>query len=126
MSATLLQSIGQIGIRAFDLPRAKRFYQEALGLAFLFDAPGLAFFQCGSQWLMLSGAEEPEFDHPASILYFDVADIDAAWKTLKGRGVTFRDEPHRIHRAEGRELWMSFFDDSEGNVFAIRTWKPAG
>lgn len=72
---------------------------------------------------MLSRAEDPAFDHPASVLYFDVADIAAAWTTLTGRGVTFRDQPHVVHRTEDRALWMSFFEDSEGNVFALRQWK---
>jgi methylmalonyl-CoA/ethylmalonyl-CoA epimerase len=123
MSAPLLPAIGQIAIRARDLARARDFYRDVLGLSFLFEAPGLAFFQCGPVWLMLSGAEEPEFDHPASVLYFDVADIAEAWTTLTGRGVTFRDRPHVVHRTADRALWMSFFEDSEGNVFALRQWK---
>ena len=123
--APLLTGIGQIAIRARDLDRAKKFYRDALGLQFLFEAPALAFFQCGSVWLMLGGAEEPEFDHAASVLYFDVADIEAAHLALKGRGVRFRDAPHLIHRAGDRDLWMAFFDDSEGNTFAIRCWRPS-
>ena len=124
MSATpLLQSIGQIAVRATDLPRATAFYREALDLPFLFDAPGLAFFQCGGVRLMLSGSETSEFDHAASVLYFDVADIDSAYATLAGRGVKFRDPPHAVHREGDRALWMAFFEDSESNIFAIMTWK---
>ena len=122
-TASVLQSIGQIAVRAADLPRAVRFYRDVLGLGYLFEAPGLAFFQCGGVHLMLSGAEDPEFDHAASILYFDVAEIQQAYRTLLGRGVRFRDEPHVVHRAGDRELWISSFDDSEGNVFAIRCWR---
>lgn len=122
-AAPLLTAIGQIAVRATDLPRATRFYRDALGLPFLFEAPGLAFFQCGGVRLMLSGAESPEFDHPASILYFDVADIEAAHAALSARGVSFRDQPHPVHRTPERALWMAFFDDSEGNTFAIMAWK---
>jgi len=122
-TASVLQSIGQIAVRATDLPRAVRFYRDVLGLGYLFEAPGLAFFQCGGVHLMLSGAEDPEFDHAASILYFDVAEIQQAYRTLLGRGVRFRDEPHVVHRAGDRELWISSFEDSEGNVFAIRCWR---
>ena len=121
----LLTGIGQIAIRATDLPRAKAFYRDALGLPFLFEAPGLVFFECGSVWLYLAGAETSEFDHPASVLYFDVADIQEAYRVLQGRGVPFRGEPHVVHRAGDRALWMAFFDDSEGNVFAIRRWSSA-
>jgi methylmalonyl-CoA/ethylmalonyl-CoA epimerase len=124
--APLLSDIGQIAIRATELPRAIAFYRDVLGLPFLFQAPpGLAFFKCGSVQLMLSGAEAAEFDHAASVLYFTVADIDAAHRTLAGRGVVFRDQPHQIHQAGDKALWMTFFNDSEGNVFALMSWKPA-
>ena len=120
----LLTDIGQIAIVVKDLPRATAFYRDALGLQFLFEAPGLAFFQSGGVRLMLSGAETPEFDHPASILYFNVADILDAHRTLAGRGVHFRDNPHAVHKAGDRALWMAFFDDSEGSVFALMAWRP--
>jgi methylmalonyl-CoA/ethylmalonyl-CoA epimerase len=68
---------------------------------------------------MLSGAEEPEFDHPGSVLYFKVSDVEATHRTLKDRGVRFRDDPHIVHRAPTYELWMSFFRDSEDNTLAI-------
>jgi methylmalonyl-CoA/ethylmalonyl-CoA epimerase len=119
-----LSQIGQIAVRVRDLDRAVEFYRDRLGMRFLFTAPGLAFFQCGDVRLMLSGAETPEFDHPASVLYFTVEDIDGAYRTLRERGVAFRDEPHLIHRAEQYELWMAFFRDSDDNTFAIMAQKP--
>src|SRR5438552_2573020 len=103
-TSPILQSIGQIAVRASDLPRAVRFYRDVLGLGYLFEAPGLAFFQCGGIHLMLSGAETAEFDHAASILYFDVAEIQLAYRALLARGVRFRDEPHVVHRAGNKEL----------------------
>lgn len=121
--APLLSSIGQIAINVKDLNRARDFYRDALGIPFLFEAPNLAFFQCGTIMLMLGPPETAEFDHPASTLYFDVADIQGAWNALKGRGVRFRDEPHVIHRTPDKTLWMTFFDDTEGNVMALRQWK---
>jgi methylmalonyl-CoA/ethylmalonyl-CoA epimerase len=121
--APLLGSIGQIAIIVKDLSRARDFYRDVLGIPFLFEAPNLCFFQCGTIMLMLGPAESPEFDHPGSVLYFDVADIESAWKTLQGRGVHFRDEPHLIHRTPDKTLWMTFFNDPEGNVMALRQWK---
>ena len=120
----MLKQIGQIAINAKDLPRATAFYRNTLGLPFLFEAPGLAFFQCGGVRLMLGGAETAEFDHAASVLYFDVDDIVAAHRSLRDSGVTFRDEPHAVHQAGDRALWMAFFDDTEGNLFAIMAWRP--
>ncbi|MGO9230375.1 MAG: VOC family protein [Bryobacteraceae bacterium] len=41
-----LSSIGQIAITISDLERAVAFYRDALGVKLLFEAPGLAFFDC--------------------------------------------------------------------------------
>jgi len=120
----VLGDIGQIAIITKDLPRAVAFYRDVLGLPFLFDAPGLAFFQAGGIRLMLGGADSPEFDHPSSILYFNVADILEAHRTLADRGVKFREGPHAIHKAGNQALWMAFFNDSEGNFFALMAWRP--
>jgi methylmalonyl-CoA/ethylmalonyl-CoA epimerase len=115
-----LSTIGQITMTAKDVERAVAFYRDTLGIRFLFKAPpGLAFFDCAGVRLMLSRPEKPEFDHPGSVLYFKVDDIDSAHKTLKGRGVTFTDPPHLIARMPDHELWMAFFPDSEGNTLAL-------
>jgi len=123
MADVVLGRIGQISVRVRDVERAVAFYRDALGLTYLFQAPGMAFFQAGELWLYLTSAVEPGFDHPASILYFDVEDIGPAFDALRSRGVIFRDRPHRVTRMEDRELWLSFFEDGEDNVFAIRSWK---
>jgi methylmalonyl-CoA/ethylmalonyl-CoA epimerase len=114
-----LSEIGQIAITCKDVKRAAAYYRDVLGMTFLFDAPNLAFLQAGSVRLMLSGVEQPEFDHPASILYFRVADIAAAHTELKGRGVEFRTEPHVVHRTDTYELWLADFYDCERNTFAL-------
>ena len=40
-------------------------------------------------------------------------------EALKGRGVTFRKAPHLIAKLADREVWMAFFDDTEGNTLAL-------
>lgn len=119
-------TIGQIAVRVLDLDRAVAFYRDRLGLPLLFQFPGLAFFRAGEVRLMLSKAEKPEFDHPGSILYFTVPDIGAIHGALAGRGVPFVDQPHVVHRAPTYELWMAFFHDSEGNMYAVMQEKPVG
>lgn len=112
--------LGQIAIVVQDLDRAVAFYRDTLGLRLLFQAPPkLAFFDCGGVRLMLDVPEEEEFKHPASILYYKVDDIQGTWATLRGRGVEFRDEPHRVARMPDHELWMTFFRDTEGNTLAL-------
>jgi len=120
-----LSAIGQIFVRARDLDRAVRFYRDTLGIPFLFQAPPqMAFFQCGATTLMLGTPETPEFDHPASLIYYLVPDIESAHTTLRGRGVEFITEPHLVHRAPDYELWLADFRDPEGNVLALMTRKP--
>ena len=112
--------LGQIAINAKDVERAAKFYEEKLGLKLLFKAPpGLAFFDCGGVRLMLVRAEKPELDHPSSVLYFAVPDIQAAYRKLKGNAVLFEDEPHLIAKMPGHDLWMTFFGDTEGNLLAL-------
>jgi len=112
--------LGQIAINATDVERAAAFYQDVLGLKLLFKAPpGLAFFDCGGVRLMLDRAEKPEFDHPSSVLYFTVPDIQAAFGKMKENGVRFEDQPHLVARMPAHDLWMTFFHDSEGNLLAL-------
>lgn len=124
MSATAsgigITHLGQIAVNAKDVERAAAFYRDLMGLKLLFKAPpGLAFFDCGGVRLMLGRAEKPEFDHPSSILYFSVLDIQAAYGKLKDSGVRFEDEPHMIAKMPTHDLWMTFFHDSEGNLMAL-------
>jgi methylmalonyl-CoA/ethylmalonyl-CoA epimerase len=112
--------LGQIAINTKDVDRAAGFYQDKLGLKLLFKAPpGLAFFDCGGLRLMLTRAETPEFDHPSSILYFAVPDIQAAYGKMKESGVHFEEEPHLIAKMPSHDLWMTSFRDTEGNVMAL-------
>jgi methylmalonyl-CoA/ethylmalonyl-CoA epimerase len=124
MSATAtgigITRLGQVAVNAKDVERAAAFYEEKLGLKLLFKAPpGLAFFECGGVRLMLDRAENAEFDHPSSILYFAVPDIQAAYTKLKESGVRFEDEPHLIARMPTHDLWMTFYRDSEENQLAL-------
>jgi len=111
--------VGQVAINAYDVERATAFYRDVLGLKFLFAAGQLAFFDCGGVRLMLDKAEKPEFVHASSILYFSVADIQAAHRRLVEAGVAIVGEPQMIAKMPDHDLWMSFFRDTEGNVMAL-------
>jgi methylmalonyl-CoA/ethylmalonyl-CoA epimerase len=119
ITTTMLSTIGQISMVVKDVARATAFYRDRLGMKFLFEFPGLAFFDCGGVRLMLGRAEKPEHDHPGSVLYFKVDDIDAAYAELGSRGVQFIEKPHLIAKLPDHELWMAFFNDSEGNTLAL-------
>ena len=106
-------------MRVHDVDRAVRFYRDQLGVPFLFAfPPRLAFFDCGGVRLMLS-TPEPGFDHPGSVLYFAVEDIQESYEALKARGVAFNGEPHTVATLADREVWLAEFADSEGNSLAL-------
>ena len=118
-SPVSLSRIGQIAIVVKDVEQATAFYRDVLGMRFLFAFPGLAFFDCDGVRLMLSRPEKPEFDHPSSILYFKVPDIQQAYQSLRAHDVRFDDEPHLIARMPDHDLWMVFFRDLDGNALAL-------
>ena len=116
---TGLTRIGQIAVNVHDLERAAAFYKDRLGMKMLFQVPGLAFFDCGGVRLMLGMAEKPEYDHPGSILYYKVEDIQITYTELAHRGVEFLGAPHRVAKMPDHELWMAYLKDSEGNTLAL-------
>jgi methylmalonyl-CoA/ethylmalonyl-CoA epimerase len=119
-----LARIGQIAINAHDVDRATAFYRDVLGLPHLFRAGQLSFFDCGGVRLMLDKPEKAEFDHPSSIIYFQVGDIQAAYRRIKDAGAKFEDEPHVIAPMPKSDLWMTFFRDTEGNLLALMSEVP--
>ncbi|HWY26137.1 MAG TPA: VOC family protein [Nevskia sp.] len=122
MDASLgISKIGQIAIPVRDVARAEGFYRDVLGLKHLFSAgPTLSFFDCGGTRLMLdtSLTREGATCH-GSILYFLVPDLKAAFKRLEAQAVKIVDPPHLIAKMPDHELWMGFFEDSEGNTLSL-------
>jgi methylmalonyl-CoA/ethylmalonyl-CoA epimerase len=114
-----ITGIGQISIIVKDVERATAFYRDVLGLPLLFMVPGMAFFDCGGVRLMLGHASSPELDHPSSILYFRVPEINAGYQRLVEQGVTIVAPPRLIAPMAMYDLWMAAFRDSEGNVHQL-------
>jgi predicted enzyme related to lactoylglutathione lyase len=126
MSSTSLhiQGLGQVAVPVHDIPRAVAFYRDILELPLLFQAGNMALFQLGGLRLLLSVPEKPEFDHKASILYYNVTDIQAAHRLLLDRGVSFTTEPHAVGKLGTSETWLAFCSDPDGNVLAIMSDVP--
>jgi methylmalonyl-CoA/ethylmalonyl-CoA epimerase len=120
-----LDRIGQIAINVYDVDRAVAYYRDVLGMRFLFSAgPTMAFFDCGGVRLMLGVASEPRYDHPASILYYKVDDIQSAFASLKARGALVEREPGLTAHLGTHELWIGFLRDPEGNVLGLMSEVP--
>jgi len=119
-----ITNIGQISIIVKDVERATAFYRDVLGLPLLFTVPSMAFFDCGGVRLMLGTASSPEYDHPSSIFYFRVPDIQAGYQRLVGHGVEIVAPPRLIAPRPTHDLWMTAFKDSEGNIHQLMSEVP--
>ena len=119
-----IRRLGQVALPAHNLDRAIAFYRDVLHLPFIWNNDHLAFFQVHDTRLLIEIPEAPEFDHPGSVLYFDVADIEGAVRDLEGRGVVFSTAPHHIGDIGSTAVWMAFFHDSEENLLALQCERP--
>jgi methylmalonyl-CoA/ethylmalonyl-CoA epimerase len=122
-----LGRIGQISVTVHDVERATAFYKDVLRIKHLFSVPPkMAFFDCDGVRLMLAIPERPDLDHPSSILYFKVPDIDATYASLVKRGVHFESKPMLVAPMQTHDLWLAEFRDSENNVLALMCEKAKG
>jgi methylmalonyl-CoA/ethylmalonyl-CoA epimerase len=124
MASMGITGLGQISIVVHATPRATAFYRDVLGLPLLFTAGNMAFFDCGGVRLMLGPASSPELDHPSSILYFRVPDIQAAHQRLVEVGAKIEAPPRLIAPMKDYDLWMVGFRDSEDNIMQLMSEVP--
>ena len=118
-------TVGQILIPVEDLDRAIGFYRDTLGLRFLFAAPPqMSFFQAGNVRLLVGVPAPDQPRQRGSAVYFRVADIHAVFRTLAERGVNFPASPHVVHRTPTTELWLTEFQDPDGNHLALMSEMP--
>jgi len=78
------------------------------------------------QWYQSNAGHtgEAEFDHPSSIIYFNVENIQEVFQILSGRGVKFEEGPQLVARMDSYDLWMAFFRDPENNLLALMSKSP--
>ncbi len=117
-----LSKIRQIAVPVTDIVEATRFYRDVLGMRHLFDAPPqLSFFDCGGVQLMLSGPEAAgkEADRTRPIIYYDVAEIKDTHAKITAAGAATIEQPHLIARMAGREIWIGFVSDGQGNMVGL-------
>jgi predicted enzyme related to lactoylglutathione lyase len=109
---------------ATDVARARRFYEEKVGLAPREEVAGGVVYECGSgSWIFLyqsAGAGTSE----ASQAFWQVQDVEREVRELESRGVTFIDyDLPGLKTVDGiatmdgtRGAW---FKDTEGNILAL-------
>ncbi len=114
-------------IRAYipvaDVSRARRFYEQKVGLTPKEEFAGGVIYECG-------GAEVFMYPTPnagtskASQAFWQVDDVEAEVAELKGRGVVFEEydlpgAPMRNGIATGGGAKTAWFKDTEGNILAV-------
>ena len=109
---------------AVDLERARRFYEEKLGLQSV-DMAGGAMFECGQgTQLALYQRETPtQADHTAA--GFTVDNVEEVVRGLRARGVVF--EQYDMPELKTDELGIAvkegvkgaWFKDTEGNILSV-------
>jgi hypothetical protein len=85
MQERILNKIGQIALHVADLESAVGFFRDTSGKKFLFQVPGMAFFDCDGVHLLLD--EVDDCQHPRSILYYPVEKIQSVYQTLIQKGL---------------------------------------
>jgi catechol 2,3-dioxygenase-like lactoylglutathione lyase family enzyme len=121
----LLSAIAQIALASADPPALVAFYRDTLGLAVLFEASGMTFFQSGATRLMIGPAQPGQRIGGDAVIYFEPRDWSAAEAKLEDAGVAFLHPAQAVQRAEGRELALRPFKDPEGHQLALLGWRPA-
>jgi predicted enzyme related to lactoylglutathione lyase len=109
---------------ATDVARARRFYEEKVGLVPREEVAGDAVYECGrGSWIFLyqsAGAGSSE----ASQAFWQVPDVEREVRELKSRGVTFIDyDMPGLKTVDGIATMDgakgAWFNDSEGNILAL-------
>jgi catechol 2,3-dioxygenase-like lactoylglutathione lyase family enzyme len=115
--------IGMVLLGVRDTARSLDFYRDALRLPVQFSSGEFSFLTAGDVNLVLRHAPDlagPE-DARLGEIVFQVEDIDAAYRTLRARGVVFRVEPRPV---TGDQL-AADFRDPDGHALSIFGPRPA-
>jgi catechol 2,3-dioxygenase-like lactoylglutathione lyase family enzyme len=112
-----LSQISAIMLGVRDLPQARVFYENKLGLKVVMQTPQLVLFECGSVLLGLSPghARAGEQIAGATEVVFRVASVRQVHRGLTERGVCFVSQPHQATPAD----WVAHFRDTEGHLLSI-------
>ena len=108
------------GFSVDDIPRAKEFYGETLGLD-VSEENGMLTLQIAGDRPTLVYPKPNHEPATYTILNFPVDDIDSAVDQLTARGVTFE----RYDNADGRGVMrgegppIAWFKDPAGNILSV-------
>jgi catechol 2,3-dioxygenase-like lactoylglutathione lyase family enzyme len=112
-----------------DMERARRWYEEKLGLTPSTESPGGSFYELagGTRFALYPTQNESRGGHTQMGLASE--DITADVAQLKGRGVVFEEYDFPGLKTEGSiattgDVRAAWFKDSEGNMIGIVQLPP--
>ena len=108
---------------ASNLPRARKFYEEIVGLRPKEEYAGGAIYECGGAEVFLYPTPNAGTSK-ASQAYWSVTDVEAEVTELKSRGVKFEEYnmpgiKMTNNIATGGGAKTAWFKDTEGNILAV-------
>ena len=111
-------------IPATDVSRARRFYEEQVGLVARGEIAGGVVYECaGGSWIFLYQSEGAGTSR-ASQAFWQVQDVEAEVRELQSRGVTFEEYDSPGMKTVNGIATMgntkgAWFKDTEGNIMAL-------
>ena len=115
----ILQSVSAVRIFVDDIERARHFYRDVLELNETSATPDWAVFDLDGKNVIVEkvATDDPEHDLVGRFLAvsFNVDDIDATYRKLVARGVSFPEPPER-------QQWggtLAFPRDPDGNILTL-------
>jgi predicted enzyme related to lactoylglutathione lyase len=110
-------------IPASNIPRARKFYEQLIGLKPREEYAGGVIYECGGAEVFLYPTPNAGTSK-ASQAYWSVTDVETEVTELKSRGVKFEDYnmpgikmTNSISTAGGAKT--AWFKDTEGNILAV-------
>jgi catechol 2,3-dioxygenase-like lactoylglutathione lyase family enzyme len=109
-----------------NLDRSIAFYRDVLGFTELASGYPGVLLGSGEARIVLRVAAVPEpVDRRLVQLLLEVPDVDAAYRDLRDRGVSFIHRPRPVSQYEQLTLWAAAMHDPDGHGIAIAQWRPS-
>jgi predicted enzyme related to lactoylglutathione lyase len=114
------------GFSVNDIPKAKKFYGDVLGLKVSED-DGMLTLHLANGGNVIAYPKENHEPATFTVLNFPVKDVDETVDELKKKGVHFehydmkdiKTDKKGIHRGNGNEPTIAWFKDPAGNILSV-------
>ena len=112
------------GFAVNDIPAAKRFYADTLGVRVIEIGDGLLSIQAQNGYAVLAYVKPEHVPAEHTILNFPVDDIEATVDQLTQAGVRFEQYPSGPIKTNDKGIahpgpWQAWFRDPAGNILSV-------